>query len=102
VDGLHRLMRSDWRDPINLGSDRMISINELIAMIARISGKRITTKHVLDRPQGPRGRNSDNTRVREVLGWSERVPLEDGMARTYRWIEAELRASERRYAAAAH
>ena len=93
VDGIHRLMRSDWREPINLGSDRMVTINELIAMIAGSAGKRITTRHVFDQPQGPRGRNSDNSRVREVLGWQERVTLEDGLARTYHWIERELRAN---------
>lgn len=96
VDGLHRLMRSDWVDPINLGSDRMVTINQLIEIIAHAAGKRITTRHVFDQPQGPRGRNSDNTRVREVLGWSERVTLEEGLSRTYRWIEERVLAGATR------
>ena len=95
VDGVHRLMRSDWREPINLGSDRLVTINGLIAMIADAAGKSITTRHVFDQPQGPRGRNSDNARVRDILGWRERVVLEEGLAQTYRWIERELRTSDR-------
>jgi nucleoside-diphosphate-sugar epimerase len=74
----------------------MVTINQLIAIIAEAAGKRITTRHVFDQPQGPRGRNSDNTRVREVLGWSERVTLEEGLARTYRWIESRVLAGAAR------
>jgi nucleoside-diphosphate-sugar epimerase len=91
VEGIHRLMRSDHRDPLNLGQDRMISINELVDMVARIAGKRIRKRYNLTAPQGVRGRNSDNTRLRAVLGWEPAVSLEDGLERTYHWIEAQLR-----------
>ncbi|MGH7506490.1 MAG: NAD-dependent epimerase/dehydratase family protein, partial [Longimicrobiales bacterium] len=84
VVGLHRLMRSDYAQPLNLGQDRLVSINELADMIAAIAGIDIVRVHVPG-PQGVRGRNSDNARVREVLGWQPRVSLEQGLERTYRW-----------------
>lgn len=90
VEGIYRLMRSDHRDPINLGQDRMISINELVDMVAAIAGKRIGKDYDLTKPQGVRGRNSDNTRLREVLKWEPAVSLEDGLERTYHWIAGEL------------
>jgi nucleoside-diphosphate-sugar epimerase len=90
VEGMYRLMRSDHRDPINLGQDRMISINELCDIVAKIAGKTITRRHNLSAPQGVRGRNSDNSRLRKVLKWEPQVSLEEGLARTYRWIEGEL------------
>jgi GDP-D-mannose 3',5'-epimerase len=91
VEGLHRLMRSDYREPLNLGQDRMISINQLVDIVAELAGKRIRKRYNLAAPQGVRGRNSDNTRLRSVLGWQPAVTLEDGLGRTYRWIEAQLR-----------
>lgn len=91
VEGLYRLMRSDHCEPLNLGQDRMVTINELADMVAQIAGISITKKHV-DGPQGVRGRNSDNTKLREVLGWEPNVSLEAGLAVTYRWIEDEVRA----------
>jgi GDP-D-mannose 3', 5'-epimerase len=90
VTGLHKLMRSDYDQPLNLGQDRMVSINELADIIAAIAGTRIRKKHVPG-PQGVRGRNSDNTRLREVLGWEPQISLEDGLERTYRWIENKVR-----------
>ncbi len=86
VRGIHRLMHSDYNEPLNLGQDRMVSINELADMVAKIAGISITKKHV-DGPQGVRGRNSDNTLLRQVLGWEPEVSLEDGLRRTYEWIE---------------
>ena len=83
-------MRSDYHEPLNLGQDRMVSINQLADIIAEVAGVEISKKHV-DGPQGVRGRNSDNTRLREVLGWEPQISLEDGLARTYRWIESEVR-----------
>jgi GDP-D-mannose 3', 5'-epimerase len=91
VTGLHRLMRSDYREPLNLGQDRMVSINDLADLIAEVAGYAIVKKHV-DGPQGVRGRNSDNTRLREVLGWEPEISLEEGLARTYAWVEAQVRA----------
>ncbi len=95
VEGIYRIMHSDYPHPLNLGSDRMVTIDELVDIIARIAGKRIRKRHDVSKPQGVRGRNSDNTRMREVLGWEPQVPLEEGLAITYRWIENELRKAGR-------
>jgi len=93
VEGIYRLMRSDYREPLNLGMDRLISINELVDLVARIAGKNIQKQYDLTKPQGVRGRNSDNTRLREVLGWEPATPLELGLARTYNWIAEQVNAS---------
>jgi GDP-D-mannose 3', 5'-epimerase len=90
VTGLYKLMRSDYSEPLNLGQDRMVSINELADLIAAIAGRPIVKNHV-DGPQGVRGRNSDNTRLREILGWEPAISLEEGLARTYAWIEGQVR-----------
>ncbi|HEY7031518.1 MAG TPA: NAD-dependent epimerase/dehydratase family protein [Thermomicrobiales bacterium] len=90
VEGLYRLMRSDHREPLNLGQDRMVSINELAHLIADIAEIDIEPVHVPG-PQGVRGRNSDNTRLRAVLGWEPRISLEEGLRRTYAWIEGQVR-----------
>jgi nucleoside-diphosphate-sugar epimerase len=90
VEGIYRLMRSDYREPLNLGTDRLVTINELVDIIASIAGKTIKREHDLTKPQGVRGRNSDNTRLREVLGWEPEITLETGLGRTYQWIEREL------------
>jgi nucleoside-diphosphate-sugar epimerase len=95
VEGIHRLMRSDYRSPLNLGTDRMVTINELVDIVAKIAGKRIQKRYDLTKPQGVRGRNSDNTRLRQVLGWEPQVSLEEGLERTYRWIHAELAKAAR-------
>lgn len=92
VEGLYRLMRSDFAEPLNLGQDRMVTINQLADIIAEIAGISITKKHV-DGPMGVRGRNSDNTKLREVLGWEPQISLEDGLGRTYRWIEQQVARS---------
>jgi nucleoside-diphosphate-sugar epimerase len=90
VEGLYRLMRSDYSEPLNLGQDRLISIDELADLVAQSAGVRIVKKHVQG-PQGVRGRNSDNTRLREVLGWEPAISLEEGIGRTYEWIAAQVR-----------
>jgi GDP-D-mannose 3', 5'-epimerase len=95
VEGIYRLMRSDHRDPINLGQDRMISINELVEIVAEIAGKRIGKRYDLTKPQGVRGRNSDNTRLREVLQWEPTISLEEGLTVTYHWIAGELEKQQR-------
>jgi GDP-D-mannose 3', 5'-epimerase len=89
VSGIYRLMRSDYHEPLNLDQDRLISINELADLIANIAGIQVTKKHI-DGPQGVRGRNSDNSRLRRVLGWEPEISLEEGLARTYRWIDSEV------------
>jgi GDP-D-mannose 3',5'-epimerase len=90
VEGIYRLMRSDFYEPLNLGQDRMVTINELADMVARIAGVAVDKKHI-DGPQGVRGRNSDNTKLREVLNWEPQISLEDGLAVTYKWIEEQVR-----------
>jgi GDP-D-mannose 3', 5'-epimerase len=92
VTGIYKLMRSDYTEPLNLGQDRMVTVNELADMIAAIAGVEIVKTHV-DGPQGVRGRNSDNSRLREILGWEPAISLEDGLERTYTWIEAQVQAS---------
>lgn len=89
VEGLLRLMSSDHAAPLNLGQDRLISINELVAMVAAAADVEVEVRHV-EGPQGVRGRNSDNSRLREALDWEPEVSLESGLARTYRWIEAQV------------
>ncbi len=95
VEGLLRLMASNYREPLNLGNDRLISINELVDLVSQIAGKRLSKKHDLSKPQGVRGRNSDNTRLSEVLGWAPGIALETGLDITYRWIEGELEKAGR-------
>ena len=91
LEGIYRLMRSDHHEPINLGQDRMVTINELADMVARIAGVEINKKHV-DGPMGVRGRNSDNDKLRQVLGWEPAISLEDGLRTTYAWIEEQVKA----------
>jgi GDP-D-mannose 3', 5'-epimerase len=94
VEGIHRLMRSDHPDPINLGQDRMVTVDELVDIVSRIAGKRIAKRHDPSKPQGVRGRNADIGRMRDVLGWEPAVSLEDGLARTYAWICEQLAARQ--------
>ncbi len=92
VEGIYRLMASDFSQPINLGQDRMVTINQLADIIAEIADVEIEKKHI-DGPQGVRGRNSDNTKLREVLSWEPEISLEDGLKTTYEWIEKEVKNS---------
>ncbi len=94
VEGLVRLMASDYAEPLNLGQDRLISINELADMVAGIAGIEIE-KVLVDGPQGVRGRNSDNTRLREVLGWEPQISLEDGVGAHVRLDRAAGRGTDR-------
>ena len=89
VDGIHRLMMSDFSEPLNLGQDRMVSINQLADIISGSAGIEVAKKHI-DGPQGVRGRNSDNSKLREVLDWEPVISLEDGLAKTYQWIEQQV------------
>jgi len=91
VTGIYRLMQSDYHEPLNLGQDRLVTINQLADMIASAAGIQVTKKHVPG-PQGVRGRNSDNSRLRQVLGWEPEISLEEGLSRTYPWIEDQVRA----------
>jgi GDP-D-mannose 3',5'-epimerase len=91
IEGTFRLMHSHHAAPLNIGSDRMVSIDELAGMVMEIAGRPDLRLVHVDGPQGVRGRNSDNTRIREVLGWAPGRPLEEGLARTYSWIRDQLR-----------
>ena len=95
VEGLVRLMASDYREPLNLGTDRLVTINGLVDLVSEIAGKRLTKRHDPSKPQGVRGRNSDNTRLAKVLGWEPSISLEAGLDITYRWIEDELQKANR-------
>ena len=88
VRGTEMLMESDHDRPLNIGSDRLISVEDLADMIIGISGKRISKRHDLSAPQGVRGRNADLTLVKQVLGWEPQVSLEKGIENTYRWIRS--------------
>ena len=83
-------MHSDYHEPLNIGRDRMVTINELADIVADIAGIEIVKEHV-EGPQGVRGRNSDNTRLRETLDWEPLIPLEEGLARTFVWIEEQVK-----------
>ena len=91
VEGLLRLMASDYAEPLNLGTDRLVTINQLVTIVSGIAGKRLVKLHDPQKPQGVRGRNSDNARLAMVLGWVPSVSLESGLEITYKWIESELR-----------
>ena len=95
VEGIYRLMRSDYREPLNLGSDRLVTIDDLVSIVAEISGKVIVRRHDLSKPQGVRGRNSDNRRLRQVFGWEPQTMLEEGLAKTYAWICGEFEKAGR-------
>lgn len=91
VEAIVKFMDSDWNEPLNIGQDRMVSINELADIVANIAGIKIVKKHISG-PQGVRGRNSDNTQIKKVLGWKPRISLEEGLSRTYKWIESEVKS----------
>jgi nucleoside-diphosphate-sugar epimerase len=95
VEGLLRLMASDHREPLNLGTEELVSVDELVDLVCAIAGKRLDKRHDLSQPQGVRGRNSDNSRLRTVLGWEPKTRLLDGLDVTYHWIEKELQKSGR-------
>jgi nucleoside-diphosphate-sugar epimerase len=95
VEGIYRLMQSDFHDPLNLGQDRLVSINQLVDIVAGIAGKRIRKRHDLTKPQGVRGRNADLTLMKQTLGWEPRVSLEEGLTETYKWIQQQLQAQGR-------
>ena len=94
VEGIFRIMLSDYSEPLNLGTDRMVSINEMARLIIEISGKSGLTLDHVPGPQGVRGRNSDNSKLREVLDWEPQITLEQGLAPTYRWIEKQVLARQ--------
>ena len=97
VEGVRRLMESDWAGPVNIGSMEMVTLNRLAEMVMEVAGKELRIKHIPG-PLGVRGRNSDNRLIQAKLGWEPKFSLERGLDRTYNWI---LRQVERRDAAVA-
>jgi nucleoside-diphosphate-sugar epimerase len=91
IEGLVRIMACDYRDALNLGTNELVTINQLVDLVADAASKRIAKRYNPRGPQGVRGRNSDNTRLREVLGWEPSITLRQGLPQTYPWIESELR-----------
>lgn len=89
LEGVRRLVNSDCHDPLNIGSDEMVSINELTELIIEISGKRLYIEHE-DGPLGVRGRTSDNRKIVEVLGWKPSITLREGIEKTYHWINKQV------------
>jgi nucleoside-diphosphate-sugar epimerase len=95
VEGLLRLMASQHHDALNLGTDRLVTINQLVDLVSTVADKKLVMRHDLSKPQGVRGRNSDNTRLKQVLGWEPKVSLEVGLEITYKWIESQLKKAGR-------
>jgi GDP-D-mannose 3',5'-epimerase len=89
VEGILRIMRSDYTQPLNLGSDEWTTMNAMAKLAMSFSGKSLEIEHVPG-PEGVRGRNSDNTLIRQVLGWAPSIRLSDGLRRTYDWIDGEV------------
>ena len=90
VEGVRRVMESGVTRPLNIGSSEIITVNDLVDLVAKAAGKHIRKHHELDRPQGVRGRNSDNTLIHSLLGWEPSTRLREGIPRTYRWIWGQL------------
>ena len=88
-----RLMASDFIGPVNIGSEEMVTINELAEMVMDIAGKKLTIKHISG-PLGVRGRKSDNALIKEKLGWAPNYPLRDGLRKTYAWIKEQVEKSQ--------
>jgi len=94
VEGIYRIMQSDYAKPLNLGTDEMVSIKQLAYLVAEVAGKRDIGLKQIPGPQGVRGRNSDNSLLRKVLGWEPTTSLRDGLGPTYRWIEKRLTSGD--------
>lgn len=90
VEGLYKLMQSDYHEPINIGTDKLVNINTLADIIEEISGKTLLRTHDLTAPQGVKGRNADITKAKEILNWQPKISLAEGLKRTYKWIEAKI------------
>jgi len=95
VEGLMRIMASGYHDALNLGTDELVTIDQLVDLVSEVASKQLTKRHNLKGPQGVRGRNSDNSLLRKVLGWEPSILLRQGLALTYPWIQQELKAANR-------
>jgi nucleoside-diphosphate-sugar epimerase len=90
VDGTLLLTESDVPQPLNIGSSELVTINQLVDVVEGIAGVRLRRRYLLDAPKGVRGRNSDNSRIRQALGWEPSTRLEDGLRKTCQWISDQL------------
>lgn len=95
IKGVYKLMNSDIHEPINIGSNHLVSIDGLIDIVAKIAGKRIKKRHDVSKPQGARIRNSDNTKIRQLLKWEPSISLEEGFGKTYSWIKEQIDKNRR-------
>jgi GDP-D-mannose 3', 5'-epimerase len=93
IKGTMLLMASEVSEPINIGSSRLVTINQLVDIVERIAGVTLRRRFDLNAPMGVRGRNCDNTMIRRLLGWEPSIRLEDGLETTYRWIYDQITAS---------
>jgi len=94
IEATWRLMQSDFMGPVNIGSEEMVTINQLVETAARVANKKVEKEHILDAPLGVRGRNSNNDLVREKLGWDYSQSLEEGIRKTYEWICLQLYSTQ--------
>ena len=92
IEGIRRVMESDFTEPVNIGSDEMVTINELVDIACKVEGKELTKNHI-DGPLGVAGRNSDNNLIKEKIGWAPDYPLSKGIEKTYKWIKSQLKGS---------
>ena len=90
IEATRRLMDSDFVGPVNIGSEEMVTIDQLVEIAAKVAGKRVTKSYNLNAPRGVMGRNSNNDLVREKLGWDYEQSLEEGIRKTYEWIDEQL------------
>jgi nucleoside-diphosphate-sugar epimerase len=96
IEATRRLMASDFQGPVNIGSEEMVTINQMVDLVGKIANKSITRRHKLDAPTGVRGRNSDNSLIRIMLGWDYSMTLEEGLTRTFTWINQQVELSRKR------
>lgn len=87
---MEKIWSSGYKEPLNLGSSEMVSVNQLIDIISGIAGITLERQYDLTKPQGVRGRNSDNTLIKEITGWEPSISLQEGLEKTYAWIETEI------------
>ena len=91
LDGTKKLFESDFRDPLNIGSEEQVSINQMINIIENISNYNVDKNYQLDKPKGVRGRNSNNDLIRSSIGWDTKISLKDGLQKTYNWIDSQIK-----------
>ena len=90
LKGTQLIMEGDFAEPLNLGSDQLVTINQLVDIAESIAGIKLRRRYILDAPKGVRGRNSDNALIQSALGWAPGISLEDGLAKTYQWIYDQI------------